>query len=86
MKAWQAHKPFSQAAEHKGAAVWILKVTFVLAAFLAHGVGKAEDLRLLLGGSYFNLKACSSLRTACFCFALFLFFLLVEVLIHCDAF
>lgn len=63
-----------QAAQHKGAAVWILKVTFVLAAFLVHRVGKAKDLRLLLGGSCFSLKACSCLRTACFCFALFLFF------------
>lgn len=44
-------------AQHEGAAVWILKVTFVLAAFLVHRVGKAKDLRLLLGGSYFNWKA-----------------------------
>lgn len=63
-----------RAAQYEGAAAWILKVTFVLAAFLIHRGGKAEDLRLSLGGSYFNFKTCSCLRTACFCFVLFLFF------------
>lgn len=70
--------PFHGAGQHKGAAVQILKVTFVLAAFLVPRGGKAKDLRLSLGGSCFNLKACSCLRTACFCFVSF--FLLVEIL------
>lgn len=46
-----------QAAQHEGAAAWIWKVRFVLAAFLVRRGGKAKDLRLSLGGSCLDSKA-----------------------------